>query len=157
DQVNLGTTGSTNNTALKGILKWLVDIRTYGHLVAKVYTLYPPTISNAPTFNFEDYGFTAEDLKSLDVETISTHLTGMSDNALDAISYLKDVYAAPLSYEYMHMNNQEERAWFEENIEVHGDISYSNEEKKELFKELAKTEGFEKYLQKNFVGAKRFS
>ncbi|WP_428417803.1 2-oxoglutarate dehydrogenase E1 component [Phocicoccus schoeneichii] len=157
DQVNLGTTGSTNNTALKGILKWLVDIRTYGHLVAKVYPLYPPTISNAPTFNFEDYGFTEEDLKSLDVETISTHLTGMFDNALDAVKYLKDVYSAPLSYEYMHMNNQEERAWFEENIEVHGDISYSNEEKKELFKELAKTEGFEKYLQKNFVGAKRFS
>ena len=32
-----------------------------------------------------------------------------------------------------------------------------NDNQKELFKKLAHVEGFEKYLHKNFVGAKRFS
>lgn len=157
NQVNLGTRSNVNNKALEGIFKWLGDIRAYGHLRAKVYPLYSPTIANAPTFRFEDYGFTESDLKSVDVESISPYLTEKFDNAEEAINFLKELYTAPLSYEYMHVNNQDEKAWFEKNIEGSGEVSLSDEEKKNLFIELAKTEGFEKYLQKNFVGAKRFS
>src|SRR5690625_3997886 len=57
----------------------------------------------------------------------------------------------------MHINDTEERQWLKETIEQQSPVSLSDDEKKHLFQTLANVEGFEKYLQKNFVGAKRFS
>ena len=148
---------SAGQDKIKGILQWLNDIRQYGHLKADVYPLYKPEINNAPDFDFNAYGFTDADLESLPADIVSEALGSKFDNALDAARYLEQLYTSPLSYEYTHINNSEERDWLQNAIESHGEINLSNEEKLHLFKELVKTEGFEKYLHKNFVGAKRFS
>lgn len=155
-QFSAPRTGSSSSK-LENIIKWVTDIRTYGHLVADVYPVYPPEIKNKPDFSFESYGFTEEDLKNVSVETISPYLVDTFDNALDAIHHLKDTYTSPLSFEFSHINNEEEREWFKKYTETKGQPNYDNDQKIALFKELSKVEGFEKYLQKNFVGAKRFS
>ena len=155
-QISYPKTGGSNSK-LENIIKWVMDIRTYGHLVADVYPVYPPEVKNKPDFSFESYGFTEEDVKNVDVETISPYLVDTFDNALDALNHLKETYTSPLSFEFSHINNEEEREWFKEYAETKGQPSYDNKEKIELFKSLSKVEGFEKYLQKNFVGAKRFS
>lgn len=155
-QISYPKTGGSNSK-LENIIKWVMDIRTYGHLDADVYPVYPPEVKNKPDFSFENYGFTEEDVKSVDVETISPYLVDTFDNALDALNHLKETYTSPLSFEFSHINNEEEREWFKEYAEIKGQPSYDNKEKIELFKSLSKVEGFEKYLQKNFVGAKRFS
>ncbi|QQD85374.1 2-oxoglutarate dehydrogenase E1 component [Jeotgalicoccus sp. ATCC 8456] len=142
---------------IKGILQWLNDVRQYGHLKADVYPVYAPEIDNAPDFDFNAYGFQDADLEALPASIVSEAMADKFDNALDAARYLEQVYTSPLSYEYTHINNSEEREWLQNAIESEGEVNLSEEEKLHLFKELVKTEGFEKYLHKNFVGAKRFS
>lgn len=142
---------------IKGILQWLNDVRQYGHLKADVYPVYAPEIDNAPDFDFNAYGFQDTDLEALPASIVSEAIADKFDNALDAARYLEQVYTSPLSYEYTHINNSEEREWLQNAIESAGEVNLSEEEKLHLFKELVKTEGFEKYLHKNFVGAKRFS
>lgn len=142
---------------IKGILQWLNDVRQYGHLKADVYPVYAPEIDNAPDFDFNAYGFQDADLEALPASIVSEAIADKFDNALDAARYLEQVYTSPLSYEYTHINNSEEREWLQNAIESAGEVNLSEEEKLHLFKELVKTEGFEKYLHKNFVGAKRFS
>src|SRR5699024_5406654 len=131
---------------IKGILQWLNDIRQYGHLKADVYPVYAPEIDNAPNFDFEAYGFSSSDLEALPASIVSEAIKDKFSNALEAANYLEEVYTSPLSYEYTHINNSEERAWLQDAIEGAGEISLTDEEKLHLFKELVKTEGFEKYL-----------
>ncbi|MBI6057972.1 2-oxoglutarate dehydrogenase E1 component, partial [Clostridium perfringens] len=59
--------------------------------------------------------------------------------------------------EYNHINNNKERTWLKRRIETPYKATINSDEKINLFKTLAHVEGFEKYLHKNFVGAKRFS
>ena len=151
------TLSNASQDKIKGILQWLNDIRQYGHLKADVYPVYAPEIDNAPNFDFEAYGFSSSDLEALPASIVSEAIKDKFSNALEAANYLEEVYTSPLSYEYTHINNSEERAWLQDAIEGAGEISLTDEEKLHLFKELVKTEGFEKYLHKNFVGAKRFS
>lgn len=148
---------STGQDKIKGILQWLNDIRQYGHLKADVYPVYSPEIDNAPDFDFNAYGFSDEDLENLPAGIVSEAIADKFDNALEAARYLEQIYTSPLSYEYTHINNSEEREWLQNTIEGLGEVELSNDQKIYLFKELVKTEGFEKYLHKNFVGAKRFS
>src|SRR5699024_6827852 len=103
-----------SNSKLENIIKCVMDIRTCGHLVAVVYSVYPPEVKNKPDFSFESYGFTEEDVKNVDVETISPYLVDTFDNALDALNHLKETYTSPLSFEFSHINNEEEREWFKE-------------------------------------------
>lgn len=142
---------------IKGILQWLNDIRQYGHLKADVYPVYSPEIDNAPDFDFNAYGFSDADLENLPAGIVSEAIADKFGNALEAARYLEKIYTSPLSYEYTHINNTEERNWLQNTIEGLGEVELSSDKKVYLFKELVKTEGFEKYLHKNFVGAKRFS
>ncbi len=60
---------------------------------------------------------------------------------------------------YTHINNNTEHdvRVKKRRIETPYKVTLNNNEKRALFKQLAYVEGFEKYLHKNFVGAKRFS
>ncbi|MFQ3871560.1 thiamine pyrophosphate-dependent enzyme [Staphylococcus sp. Mo2-1] len=66
-------------------------------------------------------------------------------------------YKGPIAFEYTHINNNRERVWLKRRIETPYKATLNDNQKIELFKNLAHVEGFEKYLHKNFVGAKRFS
>lgn len=146
-----------NQKSVKGMLRLLDDIRLFGHLKADIYPVYRPEFENVPNFDGEEYGISTDELKKLPASLVSPHLGGLYDNANDAVTHLYDVYTGPIAYQYMHINDTKERQWLKETIENQPPIDYSKEEKIELFKLLAKVQGFEKYLHKNFVGAKRFS
>ena len=105
---------------IKGILQWLNDVRQYGHLKADVYPVYAPEIDNAPDFDFNAYGFQDADLEALPASIVSEAMADKFDNALDAARYLEQVYTSPLSYEYTHINNSEEREWLQNAIESEG-------------------------------------
>src|SRR5699024_11339661 len=67
-------------------------------------------------------------------------------------------YTGTISFEYDHVNTEEERNWTRDQIE-HGEykLQFSDEDKKQLLERLIHVEGFETFLQKTFVGQKRFS
>lgn len=153
-----GAAGSKmDQNKVKGLLRLLDNIRLFGHLKSDIYPLYRPDVKNVPSLDFENYGVTEDDLKKMPASLVSSHLGDHYDNAYEAVTQLHDLYTGSLAYEYMHINDTEERQWLKETIEQQDEISLSDDEKKHLFKTLAKVEGFEKYLHKNFVGAKRFS
>ena len=124
---------STGQDKIKGILQWLNDIRQYGHLKADVYPVYSPEIDNAPDFDFNAYGFSDADLENLPASIVSEALADKYSNALEAARYLEQLYTSPLSYEYTHINNSEERAWLQETIEGLGEVELSNDKKIYLF------------------------
>jgi 2-oxoglutarate dehydrogenase E1 component len=146
-----------NQQSVKGMLRLLDDIRLFGHLKADIYPVYHPEFENVPNFDTEEYGISTEELKKLPASLVSPHLGGLYDNAYDAVTHLYELYTGPIAYQYMHINDSKERQWLKETIEKQSAIDYSKEEKVDLFKQLAEVQGFEKYLHKNFVGAKRFS
>src|SRR5699024_2620696 len=76
----------------------------------------------------------------------------------DLIEYLKGIYTGKVSFQYNHVNNDEERYWLRDRIEK-GEYKFnlSADEKKRLLQRLYQVEGFEHFLQKTFVGQKRFS
>ena len=77
---------------------------------------------------------------------------------LEAINYLKSLYTGKIAYEFSHVIDEEERNWIQSKIE-NGEVSaaFSANDKKALLDKLTKIEGFEKYIHRTFVGAKRFS
>src|SRR5699024_2271441 len=83
--------------------------------------------------------------------------TGVN-NALDVVNYLKEVYTGKISFEYDYISDEAERNWLQEQIESGNyKVNATNEEKKKLLDRITQVEGFEAFLQKTFVGQKRFS
>lgn len=142
---------------VKGLIRLVDNIRLYGHLQSDIYPLFKPQFEDLPSIIIEEYGITSDDLKAFDASLVSTHLKDRYSNAYEAITKLRELYTGPIAYEYMHITDLKERDWIKKEIETAEENPLSNEEKLELFSMLAKVEGFEKYLHKNFVGAKRFS
>src|SRR5699024_9513447 len=67
-------------------------------------------------------------------------------------------YTIKISFEYDHVNNDFERKWLLQQIEYEQfKLNLSDEKKQQLLERLAHIEGFENFLQKTFVGQKRFS
>ncbi len=147
----------TDHKKVKNLLHLIDNIRLFGHLKSEIYPVYDPDIKNVPSLDFKDYDLTEEDLKNMPATVVSEYLSDDNDNAYEALMQLHDLYTGPIAYEYMHVNDTEERQWFKEMIADQRNFEMSDDEKKHLFKMLAKVEGFEKYIHKNFVGAKRFS
>ena len=71
------------------------------------------------------------------------------------VSTLRDIYCGRIGYEFMHINDAEQRIWLQRRIE--GDpISFTPEGKKAILNKLIEAEGFETFASNRFVGTKRF-
>lgn len=154
---NASGTGNADASKIKSLMRLVDNIRQYGHLTANIYPLYPPKRDNLPKLSLKDFNLTEADLKNLPAGLVSDHFNDVADNALEAVKHLEATYQGAIGYEVSHINNTEERDWLKQRIESQTHKQYSKEEKLELLKSLARVEGFEKYIHKNFVGAKRFS
>src|SRR5699024_1498348 len=81
-----------------------------------------------------------------------------TETGYDVIELLKKRYTGKISFEYDHVNSDEERKWLEERIDTDAykvDLSDSN--KKDLLERLIERELFEHVLEKTFVKQKQFS
>ena len=104
------------------------------------------------------YGLSERDLEEMPATLFLSQVPAHIENGLEAINYLKSLYTGKISYEFAHVIDEQERDWIQSKIE-NGEVSaqLSADDKKELFDKLTKIEGFEKYIHRTFVGAKRFS
>ena len=70
---------------------------------------------------------------------------------------LKRTYCGPIGYEFMHINDAEQKNWLQRRIEgPDKDIRFTPEGKKAILNKLIEGEGFEKFASARFVGTKRF-
>jgi 2-oxoglutarate dehydrogenase E1 component len=129
--------------------------RVIGHLEADLdplgITPRPPHPQLEPGF----YGFhEAEMDKPIFIGGVMGMETATPRQMLDI---LKRTYCGRIGYEFMHINDAEQKTWLQRRIEgPDKDIKFTPEGKKGILNKLVEAEGFEKFSANRFVGTKRF-
>ena len=155
---HVGGEFSTNDVRkITAAMKYLDAIRRFGHLEADIYAVggwdEKTNLLDAKTYNITD-----EDLREIPASWLWDKAPANLETAYDVVEFLRKKYTGKISFEFDHVNSDEERKWFLNRIES-GDFEFelSDTEKKQLLERLIHVEGFEHFLQKTFVGQKRFS
>ncbi|GEO24262.1 2-oxoglutarate dehydrogenase E1 component [Alicyclobacillus acidoterrestris] len=133
------------------------NIRVYGHLAAATDPLHPKA-ETIPQLEPSTYGITEAELSQLPASVVLRNAPAGVKTARDAIDALRRAYCDRHGYEFSHLTNEAEIAWLQEQVE-NGRLMtpLSADEKKKLYTSLARTELFEKFMHRRFVGQKRFS
>ncbi|MDQ0199447.1 2-oxoglutarate dehydrogenase E1 component [Neobacillus ginsengisoli] len=135
----------------------LGDLRSYGHLSAKITPLAEKE-KDHDLLNLEKYGLSDEDLKAIPAKLVWKEAPTEIQTAWDAVNQLNAMYTSSLAYEFDHVHHTEERTWLRQMVETSSlHRALSKEERSTLLKRLTEVEGFEQFLHKTFVGQKRFS
>ncbi|WP_019415492.1 2-oxoglutarate dehydrogenase E1 component [Paenisporosarcina sp. TG20] len=132
-------------------------IRSHGHLAADIYPLNDRP-KDTTRLDPSSYGLSEADLIEIPASLLMKNVPNNIQNALQAIEHLKSLYTDSIAYEFAHVINPQEHDWIQEKIESSSmKVSLSAEERKVLLNRLSEIEGFEKFIHRTFVGAKRFS
>ena len=127
--------------------------RVRGHLIADL----DPLRWREPRFHPEldplTYDLTIWDL---DREYLTGGLAGRHKMDLGSIlKVLRDAYCRTMGIEYMHIQEPEQKAWIQEQVEGVA-VELSTEEQQHVLGRLNAAEAFEKFLATKYVGQKRF-
>jgi 2-oxoglutarate dehydrogenase E1 component len=129
--------------------------RVIGHLAADLDPLKlnpkPPQPQLDPAF----YGFHAEDM---DTPVYMDGVLGLATaTPRQMVDLLKRTYCGRIGYEFMHINDPEQKDWLQRRIEgPDKEITFTPEGKKAILNKLIEAEGFEKFSGLRFLGTKRF-
>ncbi|MFE1645597.1 multifunctional oxoglutarate decarboxylase/oxoglutarate dehydrogenase thiamine pyrophosphate-binding subunit/dihydrolipoyllysine-residue succinyltransferase subunit [Microbacterium sp. P01] len=129
------------------------SFRVRGHLMADVDPLEYKQRTH-PDLEIEEHGLTFWDL---DREFVVGGFGGKRQMKLrDILGVLRDSYCRTIGLEYMHIQDPEQRRWFQENVEVKYQKP-GHDEQLRILSKLNEGEAFETFLQTKYVGQKRFS
>jgi 2-oxoglutarate dehydrogenase E1 component len=141
-----------------GAVRLAERIRAYGHLLSHVNPLTGDHVIKTHLMDLASFNLSPKKLKAIPSRVIWPDAPADVRNALDVVTYLRNLYSRSLAYEFSHVQDLQEKKWLNEAIESK---RFQNEvpeaEKKDLLKQLVKVETFEHFLHKTFVGQKRFS
>ena len=138
-------------------MKYMDAIRRHGHLKADIYAV-GGWHEETDLLNQDKYGITDEDLKNIPASWLWDKAPANIETGYDVVQTLLKIYTGKVSFEYDHVNSNEEREWLLNRIESEElNLNLNAEERKQLLHRLIEVEGFEQFLQKTFVGQKRFS
>ncbi|MFD5215814.1 multifunctional oxoglutarate decarboxylase/oxoglutarate dehydrogenase thiamine pyrophosphate-binding subunit/dihydrolipoyllysine-residue succinyltransferase subunit [Microbacterium sp. NPDC058345] len=127
--------------------------RVRGHLMADIDPLEYVQRSH-PDLEIETHGLTFWDL---DRDFVTGGFGGKRVMKLrDILGVLRDSYCRTLGIEYMHIQDPDQRRWFQEKLEVKY-VKPGHDEQLRVLRKLNEAEAFETFLQTKFVGQKRFS
>jgi len=136
-------------------LRLIRAFRVNGHLIANLDPLGITKKDHHPELDYKNYGFTDNDLSR---EIFIDGSLGLERASLSKIiRILKETYSASIGVEFLHMQQPEQKQWVQERIEeVHNKTNFTNEGKKAIFSRLIESELFEQFLDKKFIGTKRY-
>jgi len=129
--------------------------RVRGHLLANLDPL-KPIAKYHPELDPNTYGFTVWDY---DRQFITPRLAGLRTASLrDILDIVQKTYCENIGVEYMHIQDPQERIWLQDRMEpIKNQPSFTNDEKKHILYKLIQAENFEKFVDKKYIGHKRFS
>jgi 2-oxoglutarate dehydrogenase E1 component len=131
--------------------------RRRGHLLSKTNPIKNRD-DRKPQLDLADYGLSEADL---DTKCLASREIGMkSGHTLrEIIARLEVIYCGNIGLETYHINDKAKRRWLRERLEKFNDDDYglSLEQKKRILEKLNGAVGFESFLNKKYVGQKRFS
>lgn len=133
----------------------LIDgYRSRGHLFTKTNPVRERR-KYSPTLDIENFGLTDANLS--DVFQAGEQL-GIGPATLKTIiDHLEETYCQSIGIEYTYMRRPERVRWLRDCVDVKNRPTFSKEEKVHLMHKLNQATVFEQFLQKKFVGQKRFS
>ena len=163
---DIGTNGQTATAGVDvdkvvGAAKYIRSIRDFGHRVAQLDPLgsEPP---GDPTLDPGFHDLTEEDLEGFPASIVNAPGTGpiveRTNTALEATEELKRIYCKTTGYDFGHIHNAEERFWLRDAVEeerFHKVLE--GEDAKGLLESLTRVDTLENFLQRAFMGQKRFS
>jgi len=132
----------------------LVDAyRVRGHRMADIDPLQYQQRSH-PDLEIENHGLTFWDL---DREFVVGGLAGRRTMLLrEVLGLMRDSYCRTVGVEYTHLQDPEQRKWFQEVLEQPYQKP-THDEQMRILDRLNQAEAFETFLQTKYVGQKRFS
>ncbi len=127
--------------------------RVRGHLIADLDPLRQETPKMPAELDPLTYGLTIWDLER---EFATNGVGGETVLTLGTLlGRLRDAYCRTIGIEYMHIQNQVEKAWIQSRLERDAE-PFTTEEKVEILERLNQAEAFEAFLHTKYVGHKRF-
>ncbi|MFT5170776.1 MAG: 2-oxoglutarate dehydrogenase E1 component, partial [Candidatus Marinamargulisbacteria bacterium] len=137
------------------VMKLINSFRARGHLISKTNPVRQRREHKADLalsyfgLSEDDFGTTFEAGKQL----------GLKDATLkDILDHLEKTYCSSIGVEFMYCRDEKLRQWMYEEMETNGNTpNFSKEEKIYILKKINQSVSFESFLQKKYVGQKRFS
>lgn len=140
-----------------GVMKLIYAYRRRGHLISTTNPIRHRK-DRMPKLDLADYNLAETDL---DTQFSAGRIIGLENVTLKQIlERLNLVYAGNIGFEFMHIENQEQRHWLRQQIElrvISDNYNLSIEKKKQILEKLNGAVIFERFLHTKYVGQKRFS
>ncbi len=155
--ISSGSTGDVRAATLDSI-RALMLIRAYrirGHLYAKLDPLGLTEVEYHPELDYKTYGFSEADL---DREIFIDNVLGMETATLrNILEVVEDTYCDKIGVEFMHIQDPNQKIWIQRRIEEpRNQTDFTDRGKIAILERLTAAETFEQFLDRRFVGAKRF-
>tara|TARA_A100001015_G_scaffold237109_1_gene269621 strand:+ start:571 stop:3297 length:2727 start_codon:yes stop_codon:yes gene_type:complete len=128
--------------------------RTRGHLFTKTNPVRDRRKYH-PTLEIKNFGLEEVDLLTVFQASEQVGLEPCSLNEI--IIHLEQTYCQSIGIEYQYIRHPERVEWIRKNIELKNRPQFSVAQKKHILHKLNQATVFEQFLQKKFVGQKRFS
>lgn len=140
-----------------GVLSIIHGYRMRGHLLSKTNPIRSRR-DRRPNLELANYDLTEE---QLDQKFAAGGEIGIPNASLrDIIDRLNRIYCGHIGFEYAHIEEKERRMWLRdkiENRELQKSYGLSLDKKKRILEKLNGAVVFENFLNKKYVGQKRFS
>ncbi|HKP33487.1 MAG TPA: 2-oxoglutarate dehydrogenase E1 component, partial [Sphingomicrobium sp.] len=153
-----GATPDEIRRAAEDSIRAMMLIRTYrvrGHLAADLDPLRLTRREVPADLTAEYHGFSDNDL---DRPVWLCGALGFEQATVrEIVRVLQSTYCGHIGFEYMHINEVEERRFIQERIESADDtVQFTPEGKQSILTKVIHAEQWEKFLARKYVGTKRF-
>ncbi len=136
------------------VLDLVEGYRSRGHLFTKTNPVRERR-QYSPTLDLENFNLGKEDL---DTVFQAGEEIGIGPATLQQIvDHLKETYCESIGIEYNYIRHPERIKWIRDKIELKNRPKFTDEERVIIFNMLNRATSFEQFVQKKFVGQKRFS
>ena len=133
----------------------LKAFRTHGHLAANLDPLGSEPKGD-PALEPENLNLTPELMGQVPAEILRIGVEG--ETLLEALPRMRDAYTGTIAYQIEHLSSHQQRMWLREMIETGWHRKpLEPDEKKGLLDRLIQVFGFERYVEKAYLGQKMFS
>jgi len=138
-----------------GALRLIRAFRVNGHLIANLDPLNLKEINQHPELDYRNYGFTDKDLNK---DIFIDGSLGLNSGKLnEIIKILSETYSGSIGVEFVHIQDADQKQWVQERIEeVRNKTHFTEKGKIAIYRRLLEAEMFEKFLDKKYLGTKRF-
>ena len=163
DQITVPTNGVAEANKLVFTPKELQVIglingyRRRGHLLSKTNPILDRK-DRKPHLDLEDFGLTDSDLNQ---RFLASREIGLEEGKTlgEIIDRLNAIYCGNIGLEYFYIAERKKRRWLRQRLESFNDDDYGFglDKKRRIFEKLNEAVLFESFLNKKYVGQKRFS